>query len=1098
MQALPGARRCKLIYNLVSRHSSLQFDQAKPLPCLNRRESMIRQGRKSGPDAAGLSNPQELIALLEAGRRAAAEFHHEEAINCFEDVLASSLLNEEQQATVRCSLAESLENLARYREAIEVMAAYENHSARASLHPVVLFQVWLRMGSAYGYAGDHPRAISYLKQALTLAEERHDAEDLGACHLVLGRIYRAIGETEFARDHLKKALQHHRALGQWQALAQTYFLLGNVCVGEGDFNAGREHFEQAIKIIGDRRAPLLLGSIYTNLSNLILWREHGQAAEGIEVIEKAIFFLKQAHNDRILAYAWSNLGYGLGHIGDWARAEQALHQALELGRRSNDLAVQGTALDTLGELTMQRGDFDEAERMLRQAVQNARTASFPFGEEQALQTLGRCRLMRGDKAGAIEIFEQELTVATRLRDKRLAASARLHLAEACLEAGDERQAHRLLDAAAEAIEPSDIISLVAHFRLLSGLMRARAGGFEAARHHLGQAITIYEMISDPYQEAAARYQLGLICLNYGRTADRSRASAELQKARAIGERLGALPLLRRIEDALTALLSLSDEEQVAPPVSVPVTTTTAAEVTGAEVLRLIGASSSRELLLHELITLVYESAGRVPVAAFVEDEDGRFQTAALTGLEATDAATIADRLTEARLAHREPDVEFSEATLHRLRAGGSARAVLYVGSPNARELLYATVEPLVRLAEICLELGALREQTRGLMSYEASEPKHEIHLPGLVIASQSMQKLAEDIHKIRGSRVTALITGESGTGKELVARATHLLSERRNAPFVPFNCTVAPREIIDSQLFGHRRGAFTGAVSDYQGVIRSADGGTLFLDEVGDLALEVQPQLLRFLQEGEIQPLGEARPVRVDVRVVAATNADIEKLVAEGKFREDLYYRLNVIRLHIPPLRKRREEIPTLVDYFLNLYAGEAGKRSREGQTTITIAPQALDLLMVYDWPGNVRQLANEIQRLVAYTTAGGLITERDLSPQIFSSSEQAPPGSFGSRNLAAVTSALRHRAQAREEVVLPPGERTISLRFKPGEQTLEDVFAEVERQLISDAMRRYKGRREQVARELGITRKGLYLKLQRLRVDEQEAAEDRKNNGEE
>ncbi|HWQ33045.1 MAG TPA: sigma 54-interacting transcriptional regulator [Blastocatellia bacterium] len=1061
---------------------------------------MIRQGRKSGSEAARLDNPQELIALIEAGRRAAADFHHEEAISCFEDALASPLLNEEQRATVRCSLAESLENLARYREAIEVMADYENQSVRNGLHPVVLFQVWLRMGSAYGYAGDHPRAISYLKQALALAEERQDAEDLGACHLVLGRIYRAIGETEFARDHLKTALQHHRALGQWQALAQTYFLLGNVCVGEGDFNAGREHFEQAIKIIGDRRAPLLLGSIYTNLSNLILWREHGQASEGIEVIEKAIFFLKQARNERILAYAYSNLGYGLGHIGDWSRAEQALHQAIELGRRSNDLAVQGTALDTLGEITMLRGDFAEAEQMLRQAVTNAQAANFPFGEEQALQTLGRCLLMRGEKARAIEIFEQELNVATKLKDKRLAASARLHLAEACLEAGDERQAHRLLDAAAEAIEPSDIISLVAHFRLLSGLMRARAGGFEAARHHLSQAITIYEMISDPYEEAAARYHLGFISIVYGRTADRSRAGTELQKARAICERLGAAPLLSRIDDALAALARTTEDESVLtlPAAPAPVVAP-APEVTGAEVLRLIGASSSRELLLHELVTLIYESAGRVPVAAFVEDEAGKFLPVAVTGLESTEAASIAERLAEKLvLTHTGPDPDFDDATLHRLRTNGQPRTILYIGSPNVRELFHAAIEPLIRLAEICLELGALREQTRGLLGYEANELKHESQLPGLVLASQPMQKLADDIHKIRGSRVTALITGESGTGKELVARAIHKLSDRRDAPFVPFNCTVAPREIIASQLFGHRKGAFTGAVSDYQGVIRSADGGTLFLDEVGDLALEVQPQLLRFLQEGEIQPLGETRPVRVDVRVVAATNANIEKLVAEGKFREDLYYRLNVIRLHIPPLRDRREEIPVLIDHFLNLYANEAGKRAREGRNTITIAPQALDLLMVYDWPGNVRQLANEIQRLVAYTPAGGTITERDLSPQIFSSGEQARTSSFGSRNLAAVTNALLHRVQAREEITQPPGERTISLNFRPGEQTLEDVFTEIERQLIADAMRRHKGRREQVARELGITRKGLYLKLQRLKMDEQSESAGRKSSDEE
>ncbi len=1065
---------------------------------------MVRQSRKSGPGsssfASAVSSPQELIELIEAGRKAAADSSHADAIIHFEAALVSPLLNAEQRATVRGSLAESLESLAHYSAAIEVMAEYEQAASRAALHAVVQFQVLLRMGSVYGYAGDQPRAIAYLKSALALAEERRDAEDLGACHLVLGRIYRAIGETEFARDHLRLALQYHRALGQWQSLAQTYLLLGNVCVGEGDFQAGRDQFEQAIKIIGDRRAPLLLGQIYTNLSNLILWREHGQASEGIEVIEKAIFYLKQAKNDRILAYAYSNLGYGLGHVGDWARAEQALQQAIELGRRTNDRAVQGTALDTLGEITMLRGEFDEAEPMLRQAVEHSRALNYPFGEEQALQTLGRCLLMSGDKVGALEIFSQELTVATKLKDRRLAASARLHLAEAYLEAGEEKQAHRLLEEAAGAIELSDNVSLVGHFRLLSALMRARAGGFDAARHHLGQAITIFEMISDPYQEAVARYYLGFISIIHGKVADHVRAHAELQTAREILKRLQAAPLLRRVEASLATLNERRVEDltlilPASSPVSSPAASPAfwpapvpATEVSGAEVLRLLGASSSRELLLHELATLIHEATARSVVIVFDEAEDGTFKASALAGVDEAELEKLSGQVAETlRTAAGENDLNCDAAVLHRLRTGGELQTVLYIDSANARRLLSESLEPLVRLAEVCLELCALRDQTRGLLSYEASELKHDVQLPGLVLASPPMQKLAEDIHKIRGSRVTALVTGESGTGKELVARAIHKISDRRHAPFVPFNCTIAPREIIASQLFGHRKGAFTGAVSDYQGVIRSADGGTLFLDEVGDLALEVQPQLLRFLQEGEIQPLGEMRPVRVDVRVIAATNADIEKLVADGKFREDLYYRLNVIRLHIPPLRDRREEIPVLVDHFLNVYANEAGKKGTDGRSPITITPQALDLLMVHDWPGNVRQLANEIQRLVAYASAGGTITERELSSQIFSSGEQVRTSSLGNRNLAAVTNALLHRAKLREETPPVVGERVLNLRFKPGEQTLEDAFTEIERELIADAMRRHKGRRERVAKELGITRKGLYLKLQRLKMNDQD-----------
>ena len=205
-------------------------------------------------------------------------------------------------------------------------------------------------------------------------------------------------------------------------------------------------------------------------------------------------------------------------------------------------------------------------------------------------------------------------------------------------------------------------------------------------------------------------------------------------------------------------------------------------------------------------------------------------------------------------------------------------------------------------------------------------------LPGFLSASAAMARVVEQIQRLQGNDLTVLITGESGTGKELVARAIHVGSPRSAAMFLPYNCTTTGRDLADSQLFGHRRGSFTGAVSDQPGLVRSAAGGTLFLDEIGDLPLDVQPKLLRFLEQQEIMPVGETRPQRVDVRVLAATNADLEQRVAEGKFREDLYYRLSVIRIHVPPLRERREEIPHLSTFFLREAIGAARQAGYSSQ----------------------------------------------------------------------------------------------------------------------------------------------------------------------
>jgi transcriptional regulator with GAF, ATPase, and Fis domain len=260
-----------------------------------------------------------------------------------------------------------------------------------------------------------------------------------------------------------------------------------------------------------------------------------------------------------------------------------------------------------------------------------------------------------------------------------------------------------------------------------------------------------------------------------------------------------------------------------------------------------------------------------------------------------------------------------------------------------------------------------------------------------------------------------------------------------------------PKELSEGYLFGYRRGAFTGAVSDSAGVIRTAAGGTLFLDEVGDLPLDVQPKLLRFLQEGEIQPLGEQRPSKVDVRIIAATNTDLEDMVAQGRFREDLYYRLNVIRLRVPPLRERRSEIPTIVKYYVNHNTAKFGRKD------IQITPQAVDLLMVSDWPGNVRQLCNEIQRTVARAEDGAVITPEQLSPELKRTSSPTTPS-------------------AASIATIP----TSSNLQSAGPGTLAEALAEVERRMIADALRRHGGNISRAARELGLTRRGLYLKLER------------------
>ncbi|MCY1073760.1 sigma-54-dependent transcriptional regulator [Archangium lansingense] len=294
-------------------------------------------------------------------------------------------------------------------------------------------------------------------------------------------------------------------------------------------------------------------------------------------------------------------------------------------------------------------------------------------------------------------------------------------------------------------------------------------------------------------------------------------------------------------------------------------------------------------------------------------------------------------------------VEFGDGCGRRLRVG--------VAGPlpaDGRALISA----LARLAGFALEVAVLR----GFVQAEPPlrEPEAAPEVPGFIAASPTMNKLKTELAGLSGSRATVIVTGESGSGKEVVARALHRLSARADRPYVAFNCAAVPRELFEGQLFGYRRGAYTGAATDHPGVIRAAHGGTLFLDEIGELPLEVQPKLLRFLENGEIFPLGETRPAQVDVRVIAATHRDLGQLVREGRFREDLYYRLQVVPVRVPPLRERREDIIALARHFVN-------QLTPEGREPPQLGPDAMAALVAHSWPGNVRELRNVIERSLAF-----------------------------------------------------------------------------------------------------------------------------------
>ncbi len=280
-----------------------------------------------------------------------------------------------------------------------------------------------------------------------------------------------------------------------------------------------------------------------------------------------------------------------------------------------------------------------------------------------------------------------------------------------------------------------------------------------------------------------------------------------------------------------------------------------------------------------------------------------------------------------------------------------------------------------------LLLTIRRAAERGALAVEVKQLRAHIDHGHLVARSRSMQTLVKQVHQLAQSDSTVLITGESGTGKELVARALYDEGPRRHGKFVPVNCGALTESILESELFGHRKGAFTGAVADKKGLLEEADGGVLFLDEIGEMPQGMQVRLLRFLQGGEVRRLGETQTRRVNVRLVAATHRSLENEVSSGRFRQDFYYRINVVSLHIPPLRERLDDLSELATHFLHRVA----VRARRKVTGLT--PRAMELLLAYTWPGNVRELENAIER-ATNLASGDLITEADLPAAVTVTSE--------------------------------------------------------------------------------------------------------------
>jgi DNA-binding NtrC family response regulator/tetratricopeptide (TPR) repeat protein len=889
-----------------------------------------------------------------------------------------------------------------------------------------LSTLWRLHGRLAFERSEQERAIALHTRALKFAELAHDSRLIGLAHYELAMCYKRVGDLGIVREHLTEAANALHAAGDRRHLALVHRLMGVLQGQEGRLQEAATSLQLAERLATQVQAQDVVASTVHNQA-IVALKDHRLDA-ALALAERSVALYRALGEGHGQAVTLATLGQVFVQIGDLDRAEEVLMRALEVRTQVQFAVTTGAVFDTLAQIHLMRGTYDRASEYLHQSGDayggyGAKTGKWYEWNVKVLET--KLAIRRGDFEDAIKRAD-DLAAAPDVPPAD-AVQADLAACEALLALGRVPEAAQRLKTCESRFDPRHSPANWGEFLLVRGALHWRTGQPALAYHDLAQSVNTFDLLGERYQTALAHLAVARLA---AATGARGVAERSLELARPVFQMLGARRDLTDV-DAVQATL---DETATRREPAIEL----AAD--DAIVTRLAEAAILPELLARETVTTVRDITGLDTVVAFVKPADKDPTLLAHRGCDQGEALALARAAADGCVERH--GVPLLVAPLD--RAADGPRFCVATGTHAVNEPQVRKFRLITAVARQGFELSALRARPSKAVEQQV-ERKLEPLLPGFICASAAMARVADQIQRVQGQTLTVLITGESGTGKDLIARAIHAGSPRRASIFLPFNCTTMTRDLAASQMFGHRRGSFTGAMTDHPGLIRSAVGGTLFLDEIGDVPLDVQPQLLRFLEQGEILPIGETRPQAMDVRVLAATNADLEQRVADGKFREDLYYRLSVIRLDVPPLRARREEIPHLSTFFLR----EAC--DRQAKPEVTLSSATLEVFARYHWPGNVRQLFNEIQRAVALTTPGGTIEPEHLSPEL------------SVQRLAGASAAASGGG------------------WIPDAGTLAENIERMERTFIAATLEKTANNISESARVLGLTRRGLYLKMARL-----------------
>jgi DNA-binding NtrC family response regulator/tetratricopeptide (TPR) repeat protein len=787
------------------------------------------------------------------------------------------------------------------------------------------------------FHGQRAEAVRVGRLALDAARAAGDAAAAALALNLLADADRVEGKMDSALSLAREGLRNAEAAGNASARADAINNLGLLAWHRGEFSEAAELFGKSLSIREQQKNDHDIAATCNNLS-LVHW-EMGNLALAMDFQQRSLA-IKERIGDRY-GVGVSQLNLGLIHVdlGDWDKALECYFRALAEKEHSGDKSDVALCYNNIGEIYLRRGKLGRARFHLEKALELATAAPSAWVQSEVLGNLGEVAFAAGNVGRARDCYERDRQICLETDDRQELAETMRRTAELDLAQG------RLADCEAALGSASELAGKVGLKRELGNVHQVRAELRDATGDRTG-AKAEFEQSLAVFRTLGKNYELACTLGSYGRflkgIADSSWPSV-LTEALGLFESLGVEPRTKETERLLAVDegRGTKDEGQGNAGVLEQLTA-----------LACAGLDTAR--FCQEVLSVVAE---RLPAeAAAVLLRDGRvFQQGRMEVGERDRGRGTGD---EEQTGVGRVSIPLDVGT------GRVGTLVVRTGMTPSR------VKPLADLIALGVSQAQARPASVGIGD-QGSGVGTERRFPGIVGAGTTLKPVFDTIEQVAPTRAGVLILGESGTGKELVARTIHALSDRKAGPLVVVNCAAIPENLLESELFGIEPGTATG-VSGRKGRFELARGGTVFLDEIGDMGLNLQAKILRLLQEKTFERVGGREPVVTDVRVVAATNRNLEEAIAAGRFRSDLFYRLNVITLNLPPLRQRKQDMPALAFWFVSKFSREYAKPMQG------VSDDCLACLLSHDWPGNVRELENTIERAVILAR-GGLVTAADL-----------------------------------------------------------------------------------------------------------------------